>query len=599
MGEFIIAKYRCNICNSYNYDDSKGDFSLNIPLGMKPEDFPDGWQCPVCKANKTHLPLIEEERKQSNKSTVSEIMIETMINWGVDTVFGIVGHSNLGLADAIRKQEEKGNLKYIGVRHEGAASFAASAYGKLTGRPAACFSIAGPGATNMLTGLWDAKMDRAPILALLGQVNAQVLGRGFFQEIDLKSAYAAVSAWSQIVLKKSNHPELMTLAIKSAILERDVSSLIFPDEIQTEIGSSVSSSPKERITTLDITPSLNQLKDAITLLENAKRPVILVGYGAKNSMSEIITFAEKFNIPIITTFKAKGQISDSHPLACSNLGRSGTPMAVWAMDTSDLLLVLGASFSQHTEITPEKTIIQVDFDPQALAKFYKIKSQVLGEIGRTVNILNEKVNMHNDDMRHQIKEQWNEWRKEKDKRSEKNNNNGLASAHIFKLLSKHAPSNAIIALDVGNNTYSFGRYFECKEQSVLLSGYLGSIGFGYPAAMGVAAANQSRPIIAITGDGGFGQYMAEVTTAVKYKMPIKHILLNNSELGKISLEQKNKDVPIWKTELHNPNFAKYAENCGALGIRVTTKDELEAALKKLFNYDGPGIVEIISDPFLV
>ncbi len=160
-------------------------------------------------------------------------MAETMVNWGVEHVFGMVGHSNLGLADALRRQEEAGKLTYIGIRHEGAAAFAASAYGKLTGRPAACLTIAGPGATNLLTGLWDAKVDRAPVLALTGQVDTQVLGPGAFQEVDLSGAFGSVAAWSQPVLRDSKPVELMNLACKNALLRRDVAHLIFPDEVQT------------------------------------------------------------------------------------------------------------------------------------------------------------------------------------------------------------------------------------------------------------------------------------------------------------------------------------------------------------------------------
>ena len=165
--------------------------------------------------------------------TVSDVMAETMVAWGVTHVFGMVGHSNLGLADALRRQEVQGNLTYIGIRHEGAGAFAASAYAKLTGKPAACLTIAGPGATNLLTGLWDAKVDRAPVLALTGQVNSQVLGTGNFQECDLSAAFNGVAAWSQTVLSQSRHAELMSLAVKHARLERDVSHLIFPDEVQT------------------------------------------------------------------------------------------------------------------------------------------------------------------------------------------------------------------------------------------------------------------------------------------------------------------------------------------------------------------------------
>lgn len=174
------------------------------------------------------------EDESPHVQTASDVMAETMTAWGVKQVFGMVGHSNLGLADALRAQEEAGNLTYYDIRHEGAAAFACSAYGKLTGRPAACLSIAGPGATNLLTGLWDANVDRSPVLALTGQVDTQVLGPGAFQEVDLVAAFGKVAQWSQpVLLHTSRHAELMNLAVKSAILNRGVSYLIFPDEVQT------------------------------------------------------------------------------------------------------------------------------------------------------------------------------------------------------------------------------------------------------------------------------------------------------------------------------------------------------------------------------
>lgn len=543
------------------------------------------------------------EADQPHQKNISDMMIETMVNGGIDTVFGMVGHSNLGLADAMRRQEEKGKLKYIAIRHEGAASFAASAYGKLTGKPAACFAIAGPGSTNMITGLWDAKVDRAPILALTGQVNTQVVGTGAFQEIDLIAAFGPVAEFNHRVMQNSNHAELMTLAIKHAILKRDVSHLTFPDEVQTfEVKSYVkAANPIDRITPLDISPPQSMVSKAIDRFKKAKRPVIIVGHGARFDMQNIIEFAEMINAPVLTTFKGKGLIPDAHPLACGVLGRSGTPIASWFMNESDLICVFGASFSNHTGITPKKPTIQVDFDPLALAKFHEIDVQVWGEIGQTVEIFSKnlkgKINTVNQSS--EVLLRWKIWRKEKERRLTDDRGKGISSIAVFDAMNNHVPENAVISVDVGNNAYSFGRYFEPKNQSILMSGYLGSIGFAYPAALGAWAADPNKPIVAVSGDGGFAQYMAEVTTAVKYNMPIKHILLNNFELGKISKEQRAGYFDVWKTKLHNPNFADYANNCGALGIRITNREELDRAMKEIFNHNGPAMLEIITDVSLV
>jgi thiamine pyrophosphate-dependent acetolactate synthase large subunit-like protein len=198
------------------------------------------------------------------------------------------------------------------------------------------------------------------------------------------------------------------------------------------------------------------------------------------------------------------------------------------------------------------------------------------------------------------------WRTEKARRAEEDRGKGINSSIVFRELSKIAPENAVLAVDVGNNAYSFGRYFETKHgQRVLMSGYLGSIGFSFPAAMGAWSATQLEPefagrqVFSVSGDGGFGQYLADFTTAVKYKMNITHVLLNNSELGKISKEQMSGEWEVWQTSLHNPSFAKYAELCGGKGFEVTSADQLPSALAEAAAYAGPAIVEIITDVQLV
>ena len=570
--------------------------------GKAPGGFDDGIETfPVeVKDNGVYVGLEEEE---AHIRTVADTMAETMVNWGVKHVFGMVGHSCLGLADAIRRQEEAGNLKFFTVRHEGAAAFAASGYAKLTGQPAACLTIAGPGATNLLTGLWDAKVDRVPILAMTGQVNTQVLGPGSFQEVDLSAAFSSVADFSHVVLHNSKHSELMTLALKRAKLNRDVSHLVFPDEVQVIMAEKEeASSPEGRITSQKIAPPQTETAQAVEAIKKSRRPILICGHGSRFHRDQIISFAESMDIPVLTTFKGKGIIPDSHPLGCGVLGRSGTPIASWFMNESDLMIVLGASFADHTGITPKKPTIQIDFDPIALGKVHPIEFLLWGEIGVTLDMLTSELKgkTRTSDHRKEIAERWKIWRAEKQKREQEDQGKGVNSASIFASLNRHIPENAVMSVDVGNNTYSFGRYFECKKQSVIMSGYLGSIGFGFPAAMGAwAAEGHKRPIVAVTGDGGFGQYLGEFLTAVKYDMNITHILLNNSQIGKISKEQRASQFDVWQTSLHNPNFSEYAENCGGMGIRVTHKNQLDDTVQKALEYKGPSIVEIISDPELI
>ena len=374
------------------------------------------------------------KKEEAHAQTISDAMLETCVNWGIKHIFGMIGHSCLGLAEAVRKQEEAGNLKFFTVRHEGAAAFAASGYAKLTGQPAACLTIAGPGATNLMTGLWDAKVDRVPLLAMTGQVNTQVLGPGSFQEVDLSAAFSAVADFSQTVLHNSKHSELMTLALKRAKLNRDVAHLIFPDEVQVLArGEQKASSPQGRITSQKISPPQAEMAKAIEQIKNSRRPILICGHGARFHRDQIISFAESMNIPVLTTFKGKGIIPDTHPLGCGVLGRSGTPIASWFMNESDLMIVLGASFADHTGITSKKPTIQIDFDPIALGKVHSIDTLLWGEVGVTLDILNNELKGKTNtiDHRREISKRWAIWRAEKQKREQEDRAKGINSASIF------------------------------------------------------------------------------------------------------------------------------------------------------------------------
>ncbi|MCP2243903.1 thiamine pyrophosphate-binding protein [Lentzea aerocolonigenes] len=532
--------------------------------------------------------------------SVADVMVETLVAHGVTHVFGMVGHSNLGFAEALRRAEERGELTYVGIRHEGAAAFAASAYGKLTGRPAACFAIAGPGSTNLLTGLYDAKLDQAPVVAISGQVPSKVLGRGAFQDVDLSAVFKDVSVSTTTVHSGSDHAELAALTVKHAIDGRGVAHLVLPDEVQVLPSEAKAAMPDGRLSDRRTRPDDAALTRAAALVRDARRPVLIAGHGAWAARTEVRMLAERLNAPVLTTFKAKGLVADSHPLAGGVLGRSGTPVASWLMNESDLLVVVGASFANHTGIAPYKPIVQIDDDHAAIGRFDAVTCDVLGDAALTLAALvHELDEVKSTDQRPDVAARWDIWRHEKSRRAADDRGRGVSAAAVFAALSQHLSADAVVTVDVGNHAYSLGRYLESKGQPVLMSGYLGSIGFGYPAAIGAWAAAPGRPIVAVTGDGGFGQYATELTTAVKYGIPIKHVLLNNNALGKISKEQRAEDYPVWHTSLHNPDWAAYARICGATGIRVDRRDQLDEAMTELFTTDGPALLCVEQDAELL
>jgi pyruvate oxidase len=575
--------------HGYDYDPA---------TGRPPEGFSDGVPALDVDARSDGVYVTLADRPPPAR-TVADVLVETLVAWGVRAFFGMVGHSNLGFAEALRRAEERGDLTFVGVRHEGAAAFAASAYGKLTGRPAACVAIAGPGSTNLLTGLYDAKLDGAPVVAVSGQVPSEVLGRGAFQDLALSAVFGDVAVSSTTVHAGSDHGELAAIAVKHALDGRGVAHLVLPDEVQVTPSTAPASQPTGRLGARRQPPDPVQLTEAVRLLDAAQRPVIIAGHGAKDARVELVGLAERLGAPVLTTFKAKGLVPDNHPLGAGVLGRSGTPVASWLMNESDLVLAVGLSFSNHTGVADYKPIIQVDDSPQAVGRFHAVTAHVLGDAATTLAMLHDEVSAGGHRQRDDVAARWVIWREEKARRAREDRGRGVAAAAVFDSLGRYLPEDAVVCVDVGNHAYSLGRYLESAGQPVLMSGYLGSIGFGYPAALGAWAADPSRPVVAVTGDGGFGQYAMELTTAVKYGAPIKHVLLDNHGLGKISKEQVAGDFPVWQTSLVNPDWADFARLCGATGLSVRATADLDPALEQLFAEPGPALLHIEQDPDLI
>lgn len=420
------------------------------------------------------------------------------------------------------------------------------------------------------------------------------------QDLDLTAVFSDVAVSSTVVPSGSDHAELAALAVKHAVDRRGVAHLVLPDEVQELPSDAEPARPQGRSGSGGTAPATDAVEAAAALLRQARRPVFVVGHGARGAVPALLALAERLAAPVLTTFKAKGLVPDTHPLGAGVLGRSGTPVASWLMNEADLLVAVGASFSNHTGIAPYKPIVQIDDRPDAIGRFHPVSVPVLGDASVALAMLDERVpDPVAVDQRGDVAARWALWRAEKERRTKDDRGRGVSAAAVFAALSEHLPAEAVVTVDVGNHAYSLGRYLESQGQPVLMSGYLGSIGFGYPAAMGAWAADPSRPAVAVTGDGGFGQYAMELTTAVKYGMPIKHVLLDNGALGKIEKEQIAADYPVWHTSLHNPDWAGFAELCGATGIRVQRADELDAAMEKLFLTDGPALLCVAQDAALL
>ncbi|MHB1377293.1 MAG: thiamine pyrophosphate-dependent enzyme [Candidatus Humimicrobiaceae bacterium] len=580
-----MAKYRCTVCN-YVYDEEKE--------GKKFSELPDDWRCPVCNAPKTAFVLLAETKEEhENQTTVSDMLIEQIAAWGVKYVFGLPGTSSLGIVDAIRKNNK---IKYIQVRHEQTAAFMASAHGKLTGNVAACLSIAGPGATNLATGLYDAKLDHSPVLALTGLVARQSIGPGSFQEIDQHSFFEPICVFNKVLMSEDQTIKLATLAIKHALVERGVSHISIPNDVQ-KVPYKAKILPLEgRIPNRAISPSPFLIKKSALIIDGAKYPVIISGFGALGNGDELLQLAEKITAPIVTTFRGKGVIDEDHELYVGSHGGIGSTSASSLVQNSDLLIVIGSSFSDMTQI-PEKRMIQIDIDPMMIAKNYPVEVGLWGNCSELIPALTNAVSKKkNDKYFTEIKRLKKEWidllKKEADPTKKP-----IRPQYIIKVLNEKLSENAVISLDIGENSWWFGRNFCMKKnQKLVMSGYLASMGAGLPGALAAQLIYPEKQVVCITGDGGFTMVMGDFLTAVKYKLPIKIFLFNNKQLGMIMQEQKVEVYPNWQTDLYNCEFADYAKNCGGIGIKVTDPKDLPAAVEKALLINKPVIVDIDTDP---
>jgi thiamine pyrophosphate-dependent acetolactate synthase large subunit-like protein/rubredoxin len=581
-----MKKLRCTVCN-YIYDEENE--------GKKFSELPGNWTCPVCNAPKRAFILLSEKREERARKgrTVSDVLVEQMAEWGIKYVFGIPGTSSLGLVDALRKNTK---LKYIQVRHEQTAAFMASAYGKLTGHIAACLTVAGPGATNLATGLYDAKLDHAPVLALTGLVKRQLIGPGSFQEIDQHSFFEPICVFNHILMSEDQTTSLTTLAIKHALIDRGVSHISVPKDIQ-KLPCNASVMPMEgRIPNSNILPCEHLIRKAAFIVDKATRPVIISGFGSLGQGGKLLRFAEKITSPIVTTFRGKGVIDEDNELYVGSHGTIGSTAAARLVRQSDLLIVIGSSFSDMTQIPPMK-MIQIDINPMMIAKNHPVEVGLWGNSSEILPKLTETVEeKKNDDYHSEIVRLKKEWVSSLMQEAD-SSQMPIRPQYIIKVLNDAIASDAIISLDVGENGWWFGRNFFMKHtQQLVMSGYLASMGTGLPGAMVAQLAYPDKQVVCITGDGGFSMVMGDFLTAVKYKLPVKVFLLNNKQLGMILQEQKVENYPNWQTELYNCDFAQYAQNCGGIGIVVRDPKELERAVGKALSLKKPVIVDIETDP---
>jgi len=525
---------------------------------------------------------------------VSDILLDVLAAHGVEHLFGIPGDAINDVTDALRRQDR---IRFIGVRHEETGALAASVQAKLTGRLAACMGTSGPGGIHLLNGLYDARMDHAPVIAITGQVSTGVLGTEAHQEVRLDRLFADVAVYSQTVTTEGQVPDVILEACHAAIANRGVAHVSIPTNVS---GRKVSLGPDRPIKAAvagRISPVAADCGAALDLIGKSERVAILAGIGCLGARDELLAFAKAVQAPIVRSLKAKEIIDDDHPLCAGGLGLLGGKPAVKAMDGCDLLILVGTDFP-YREFYPESAkVIQIDIEPTRIGRRHPVDIGLVGHAEPTLATLTDGVDgARSEAFLKDIQSHMAEWLKGRDK-DEASGASPISPPRLLSTLSKLAPDNAIFIADTGTSTAWAARHLHVRlGQRFTLSGGLATMAIGLPGAIGAQLAYPDARAIAVVGDGAFTMLSGDLLTAVRYKLPIVIIVLNNAKLGFITLEQEAKGLPDWGTDIRNPDFVALAKACGAAGFRVTEPDALEPTLTEALAETGPAVVEVVVDP---
>ncbi|WP_121614901.1 pyruvate oxidase [Virgibacillus halodenitrificans] len=522
-----------------------------------------------------------------------EIVTDLLKEWNIDHIYGMPGDSINELIDDLRKEEK--NIEFIQIRHEEVGALAASSYAKLTGNIGVCLSIAGPGAVHLLNGLYDAKLDGVPVLALVGQVTNEQVGTNAFQEINLARMFDDVAVFNEQVTSSEQLPDLLNMAIRTAYARKGPAVLVVPDNLFAEQHKLEKPLTAPTYKEPLIQPDQQSISKAAELINQSEKPIILAGRGVKGASKELLQFAEKIKSPIVLSLLGKGLIPDYHELNLGQHGQIGTKPAYEAMMESDLLILVGTTFPYRDFLPDNAKAVQIEMDPGKIGDFYPINEGLVGDCKRILPQLQLLVEGHNErSYLQKYQEKMKAWHTHILK-TKKEQPEPLQAPQVMYALENVVKKDAIVSVDVGNVTVWTVRYFPFVNQQFFISGRLATMGAGLPGAIASQVAYPDKQVVAICGDGGFTMVMHDFVTAVKYNLPIKVIILNNSKIGMIKYEQQEMGHINYNTDLGEMDFAAFAEACGGEGYRITAGDDINTKMQQAFLSDRPAIIDVEID----
>lgn len=530
----------------------------------------------------------------TQKINAADAMLKVMADWGIDHIFGLPGGSFDSTMNALHNQ--KAIMRYIQVRHEEVGALAASGEAKVTGKIAATFGSAGPGAVHLLNGLYDAKYDHVPVLALVGQVATGVMNTDYFQEMNENPMFADVAVYNRTVMTAEQLPLVVDQAIQQAYKNSGVAVVTIP----TDLGWQPIEDHFEATANLFQMgnypePRSTDIQQTLQLIKEAKQPIIYFGQGAKAAGDELVALSDKLSIPMMSSALSKGIVADENPAYMVSAGRVATKPGVDLAEAADLILFVGSNyeFGQYF-FKPDAKFIQIDIDPTKLGHRHHVDVGILADAKTALAALleaSEPVSEKTAFYRAAVanKANWDQWTAS----FEDDPQTPLRVEPVFKEINQMATNDAIFNLDVGNVTIDGVRFLKMKPgQKTTISAWYATMGAALPAAIGTQAAFPDRQVWSISGDGGFTMVMQDLITQVKYQMPIINVVLSNDSFGFIEAEQDDKGQPHSGVAIQGADYGATATALGAQGFTVRTLDELKAAFAAAQKRQGPVVIDV-------
>jgi pyruvate dehydrogenase (quinone) len=535
---------------------------------------------------------------------ISDLLVERLLEWGVDTIFGLPGDGVDGFFEALRTHQDK--MRFIQVRHEESAAFAAVGYAKYTGRLGVCVATSGPGGIHLLNGLYDAKCDGQPVLAITGHTFHDLIGTHYQQDVDLDKLFMDVCEYNERIMGPAHALNVLDEAIRTALARRGVAHITIPKDIQEwklsddkRSGANIPDHSGEWYAGSTAHPNTAALQKAAKVINEGTKIAILAGRGALDAGAEILRLAETVAGPVIKPLLGKAVLPDRSPYTTGGIGLLGTAPSQEAMEECDTLIMVGTSFP-YLDFFPrpgKARCVQIDFDPARIGLRYPVEVGLAGDSGAILTellpLLEQKTDRKFLEKAQSRMKDWNEVLEKRGTRMDMPMKPQVVTYTLNKLLD----DDAIVSTDSGTITTWAARYIEMRgTMKFSLSGSLATMANGLPYSIGAAVAFPDRQVVCVVGDGGLTMLMGELATLAKYKLPVKVIVIKNNVLGQIKWEQIVLDAnPEFGVELQPIDFAKVAEACGVAGFTLENPKNAERVLSQALRHDGPAVVEALVD----